>query len=71
MNPFTFLALACATAALSSSAAAQLGIYTDTVCSCSLFTDTATGADGNCLRMISDGICERDQCAPGYRCDLA
>lgn len=67
MHSVTFFAITCLMWALVSSAKAQSGIYTETVCSCSLFPPSGS----QCLRMVSEGMCRSDACDAGYKCDLS
>lgn len=62
-------ALAVAFAAVILLTSAQTGVYTDSVCSCSLFP---ADPSGECIRLVSPGQCIIDGagCKAGYRCDL-
>lgn len=47
---------------------AQSGVYTDTVCSC---TEFSSSSSTKCVKTSSPGKCTLEDCAAGYRCDMA
>jgi hypothetical protein len=67
MQLFTSLALVVVMAAASANAQ---GVFTDTTCSCSLFTPTAAS---KCVRPVAGtpGQCIEEKCGSGMKCDMS